>query len=253
MKTLDDFLKEYSPNNLNFDKIDYRRGARIVDSFGLVEGYTVQDDKSLVFDTIRLHTGVDRSGIYGTHEKQIENIVICPFNFNRSNIVYYGPRESYGTLIQLFNDDYKFEMRIAHMNPVSDLRPDIKIALEKRLPIKMGTILGKAGNYGLSGGIHTHTEFISLGDCCEIFEKLLYEKFGSIDVVSEYTKMDILKIYQSKAKWTGKSAENIFAHYASLKKQRGADFINRFMYKYIEIGSLTPRTRYSSELLFNGL
>lgn len=250
---MEKFLQKYSPNNLRFDKVDYRRGARITNPFGLVEGYTKQPDGSLLFDTVELHTGVDRSAVYGNQGQSIRNIVICPFDFNRSNIVYYKPKESYGTLIQLFNDEYGFEMRIAHMDPYNDIIPEVKKDLEAKKPITAGTVLGKAGNYGLSGGAHTHTEFLSIGKSCDLFEQLLCKIFDPAEVLAEYSKMDILKVYQTKPKWFGKSAEDIFAHYESLKKLRGAFFVNRFMYKYVEEGSKLTRTRYSSELLFNGL
>lgn len=252
MKTLDDFMKEYSPLNNRFDKVDFRRGARITNPFGLTEGYTMVDGE-LVFDTVELHTGVDRSAIYGNQGQCIENLVICPFNFTRSNIIYYKPKESYGTLIQLFNDDYGFEMRIAHMDPNRDIVPEVKALLEAKQPIARGTVLGKAGNYGQSGGAHTHAEFISLDSSCKVFDDLLGRLYNPEQVFVEYSKMDILKIYQPKAKWVGKTADEIFAHYESLKKIRFATFVNKYFYSYIDQTTKKARTRYSSELLFNGL
>ena len=253
MKTVDDFLKEYSPNNYLFDKVDYRKGARITGIFGLDEGYSTTPSGGIVFDTVRIHTGVDRSAIYNSKGQTIENVVIAPFNFNRSACIFYGPKTSYGFLIQLFNDDYGFEMRIAHMNPESDVRPEVYEILKKHGAIPAGTILGKAGNFGLSGGMHTHTEFLSIGLTCKTFDDLLSRQFSQEDVFSEVSKMEILKLYQNKAKFIGKSTAEIFEHYEGLKKLRGVTFINKFYYKFFEAESKIKRTRYSSQLLFNGL
>jgi murein DD-endopeptidase MepM/ murein hydrolase activator NlpD len=252
MKTIDDFLKEYSPNDLLFNDIDYRRGARISGHFGVEEGYTMVNGEP-VFDTIRIHTGVDRSGNFNKKGETIENIVISPFNFNRSNRIFYGDKISYGNLVQLFSDDYEFEMRIAHMNPDKDILPEIKFKLDKKQAIKRNEILGKSGNFGLSGGIHTHTEFLSLHGTCKTFDDLLVKIYGVDEVFSEYTKIDILKMYQNKQKWIGKSAEEILANFENLKKERGIISINKYKYQYKESVTNIIRTRYSSELLFNGL
>jgi len=249
---IDDFLKEYSPYDLNFNKVDYRRGARITGHLGLEEGYTVQPDKSIKFDTVRIHTGVDRSGIYGNHGQHIENLVVCPFNFNRSSRIYYGPNTSYGNLIQLFNDDYGFEMRIAHMNPQSDIVPEILKQLNAKSAIKRGDVLGRAGNFGISGGLHTHTEFISIGETCKIFDDLLFKKFGE-EVFKEYSQIEVLKMYQNKELWIGKPAKDIFAHYEKIKLDRGIISMSKYKYQYKEAGTNAIRTRYSSEFLFNGL
>jgi hypothetical protein len=247
------FLQKYSQGNTRFDDVKYRAGARITCHFGLEEGYTVQPDKSLKFDTVRIHTGVDRSGLYGNKDQRIENVVISPFDFNRSNTIFYGADVSYGNLIQLFNDQYGFEMRIAHMSPLTDILPDIKTKLSRKAPIKQNEVLGKAGNFGISGGTHTHTEFLSTHTECNLFENILISIHGLENVVTEYSKMDVLKIYQNKQQWVGKSAQEVFAHYEKLKKDRGITFLNKYKYMYNEAGTNIIRTRYSSELLFNGL
>lgn len=250
--TLDDFLKEYSPYDLNFNKVDYRRGARITCHFALEEGYTVQKNGELEFDTVRIHTGIDRSGIYGNQGQRVENIVVCPFNFNRSSRIYYGPKTSYGNLIQLFNDDFGFEMRIAHMDPANDIVPSIKEKIDNHKGINRNEVLGRAGNFGISGGLHTHTEFLSINDTCKVFDDLLFKKFGEV-IFQEYSKIEILKVYQNKKLWIGKTAQDIFDHYEKLKLERGIISMSKYKYQYKEAGTNNIRTRYSSELLFNGL
>lgn len=251
MKTIDDFLKEYN-TDLRFDKIDYRRGARITCHFGLEEGFTKQPDGSIVFDTVRIHTGVDRSGIYGNQGQRVENLVISPFNFNRSSRIYYGPKKSYGNLIQLFSDDYGFEMRIAHMDPTGDIVPDVLAKLDKKLAINQGEVLGRSGNFGDSGGLHTHTEFLSIDDTSKVLDDILYRKFGDV-VFQEYSKIEVLMTYQKKQQWIGKAADQIFEHYEKIKKDRGIIAMSKYRYQYIESGTNAIRTRYSSEYLFNGL
>ena len=252
MKTLDDFLKMYSPNDLNFNKVDYRRGARITCHFALEEGYTVQPNKELKFNTVRIHTGIDRSGIYGNQGQHIENIVVCPFDFTRSSRIYYGPKTSYGNLLQLFNDDYGFEMRIAHMDPSNDIVPEILKRVDKHDKINRNEVLGRAGQFGISGGLHTHTEFISISETCKVFDDLLFKKFGE-EIFNEYSQIEILKTYQNKELWIGKPAKDIFAHYEKLKAERGIISMSKYKYQYKEIGTNAIRTRYSSEFLFNGL
>ncbi len=247
------FLLKYSDGNYRFDKVDYRRGARITGHFALEEGYTVQKDGSLIFDTVRIHTGIDRSAIYGNKGQHITNIVVCPFDFNRSNMIYYGPDKSYGNLIQLFNDDYGFEMRIAHMSPLTDIEKSVKDKLDKRQGISRGEVLGRAGNFGLSGGSHTHTEFLSIHETCNLFDNILINVHGLEPVIAEYTKMEVLKVYQDKKAWIGKPAVQMFSHLEGLKKDRGITFMNKYKYQYSEQGTNILRTRYSSEYLFNGL
>lgn len=253
MFDLNNFCKEYNDSGkLTFENIKYRQGARITCSFGIDEGYTIDEKGDIIFDSIRIHTGVDRSGVYGKNGQKITNVVYSPFNFNRSNAIYYGPKISYGYLIQLINDDYDFEMRIGHMNPEEDLIHDVKELLYHNQAIKRDTILGKAGNFGISGGAHTHTEFISQEQYCRAFEEILSSKYGK-SVENQYLDDDVVLSYKKIAKWSLKSKEDILLDFENLKKDRGIIFINKYKYQYYDPSSKKYRTRYSSEHLFNGL
>jgi len=226
----DKFISTYDSGNLEFNDTDFRRGAPITCEFGISNGFKYINNK-MVWGYVRLHTGVDRArGKTYTFKNgnTIEDPVICPFHFNRSQIIDYG-NKGYGTLVQLFNDEFGFEMRIGHMDPQIDFIPWSLNRLRQGLGFEPGWVLGSAGTYGDSSGAHTHTEFLSLDDSCEVFDLLLEEKFKNA------SNKDILK------------------DWAAVKSYRGAMFANKYKYQFSAYGSPVVRTRYSSNLLFNGL
>lgn len=249
---IESFLKKNN-TTLEFNNTQFRQGARVTCPFGLAEGYTLQSDGSLKFDTVRIHTGVDRSGLYNNNGSYIRNVVYSPFNFNRSASIYYGPNTSYGFLIQLFDDEFGFEMRIAHMNPDKDLLPEMKTLFESKGSVKSNEFLGQAGNFGVSGGLHTHAEFLSQEETCPLLDQILFEKFKEDSNALDYSDMELGLLYQSKEKWVGKSLQEVKDHYNALKTAKGISTINKYKFTYIDPSSRKKRTRYSSYYLFNGL
>lgn len=242
-----EFLEEYNSKDLLFNNTNYRKGARITCSFGLTEGYRIVNGK-YHWDSIRIHSGVDRSGKYNSRNQKLkENIIIAPFNFDRVEINDYGPDHVYGSLIRLFNEKYGFEMRIVHMNP-----EDIQI--EQGDFIRENTVIGPAGNYGsASDGAHTHTEFMSLKNTNIVFDDILNTLYGSISE-KEYTDIEIFNIYRTAQYFRDSSPEDILKHYKELKEKRKiVGTCNKFRYTYRDWFLGTVATRYSSELLFNKL
>jgi len=251
---LKEFLKEYDDRGLfTFSKCDFRQGARLTGEMGLEEGYTVQEDGSLLSNTVRIHTGVDRSAIYNQNGSRIRNVVYSPFFFNRSNAIFYGPKTSYGYLVQLFNDYYGFEMRIAHMNPDVDLLPEVRKKLENKEQIEKIEFLGQAGNFGISGGAHTHTEFLSIKETCSTFDEILLQKYGDASLAIDYTDVEIYMKYKDKALWIGKTLDKMKDHYKMLKEQKFITMMNKYKFVYKDPSTQLIRTRYSSDFLFNGL
>lgn len=247
-----EFLQEYN-TTLDFNNINYRKGAKITSPFCLTSGYRKVND-NYIWDSIRIHAGVDRSAHYNTRGGKLkENIVISPFNFNRSEFHDYGEQHVYGSLVRLFNDKYQFEMRIIHMNPKS-LSPEFKELVLKNQPIKQNMILGSAGNYGsASDGAHTHTEFVSLKNTCILFDDILKTQFGLI-TQQDYTDIEIFNIYKNAKYFKDSTPEEILKHYEGLKKLRKiVGTCNRFKYTYRDWFNQSICTRYSSELLFNKL
>ena len=241
------FLQKYNAEDYLFNNTNYRKGARITCSFGLAEGYRIVNGK-YIWDSIRLHSGVDRSGKYNSRGKKLsKNAVIAPFDFNRVEINDYGKNHVYGSLIRLFNDDFGFEMRIIHMDP-----KDIKIV--SGTSIKQDTLIGPAGNYGsASDGAHTHTEFVSLKNTCMVFDDILSNQFGVI-ALKEYTDIEIFQIYRTAGYFKDSNPEDILKHFKTLKEKRNVIGVcNRFKYVYKDWFAQTVVTRYSSELLFNKL
>jgi len=260
-KLFEEFISEYDSGNLEFNDTPFRKGAANTCDFGLSEGFKYIDGK-MVWGYVRLHSGVDRAG-GGTVETQydgtVKDVVQVPFNFNRSAFYEYGDK-SYGTLIVLVNDKYGFEMRVAHMNPDQKNRkgnekgPIIKWYYErakKGKSFEKGWTLGSAGTWGASTGAHTHTEFKSLDESCEVFDILLQEKFGD-ESLKEYTPEEVVSLYRKQKNYNSASEEEIFKDYQELRKTKKVLFLNRFKCQYVDWDGKV-RSRYSSYLLFNGL
>lgn len=243
----DKFIKTYDDGSLKFNNVGFRKGARITCPFGIANGFKYIRGK-MEWGFVRLHTGVDRAG--GGEISGINDIVQVPFYFDRSEIVDYG-NTSYGSLIRLFNDEFKFEMRIAHMDPKLDIIPWSYERLLAGKSFEPDWLLGSAGNYGDSSGAHTHTEFLSQDESCEVFDLLLEEKFGDKSLV-EYSKSEILKLYRQQTHFKNANDRTILKDWEAVKAHRGAFFVNKYKYKFQNKWG-TKFTRYSSELLFNGL
>lgn len=248
----DQFMAEYGDEDFKFANLQFRKGAAITCEFGIAEGFRMNNGR-MEWGYVRLHTGVDRanggSEIFSWSDSPIRDIVKSPFDFNRSHFIDYGDR-SYGTLSQLFNDKYGFEMRIAHMAP-SDFVQWTLNRIKQGGSVGRNYVLGSAGTYGASSGEHTHTEFLSTDEACEPFEILLEEKYGD-KVHKEFTPNEVLRLYRKYKHFKEASDREILRDWEELKKERKAYFVNKYMYRYVDWRGRN-RTRYSSQLLFNGL
>lgn len=255
------FLSEYDPEGkLEFNDVQFRKGARITVPFGLQNGFKVINGK-MEWGYVRLHAGVDRAGggtetfSWGT----VEDIVRVPFHAHRSQIFEYGDT-SYGTLIVLYNDEYRFEFRIAHLNPDTKNRkhnekgPLIPWAydrLKKRQSFERNWVLGSAGSWGHSTGAHTHTEIRSYDPKCEILETLLEERFGT-EGVREYNSDEVIEAYRQQRHYLSASSDTILRDYAQLREDRKTILLNPYKCEYVDWDGKV-RTRYSTQSLFNGL
>lgn len=246
------FMSNYDSGSFEFNDTEYRKGAANTCDFGISNGYKIINGK-MEWGYVRLHTGVDRSGgkLYEFKDgSTIKDPVISPFDFNRSSIVDYNDT-GYGSLVQLFNDEYGFEMRIAHMDPNSSFIPWSLNRIKNGLSFGKGWVIGSAGTYGASSGDHTHTEFISTDNSCEVFDILLEEKYGD-KALKEYTSSDIVRLYKKHRHFKNATISDILKDWIEVKDYRGASFVNKYKYRFQRY--LGPRyTRYSSNLLFNGL
>jgi len=242
------FMEKYDPSkDFKFDNVTYRPGARNTCPFGISNGFKYINNK-MEWGYVRMHTGVDRAG--AAERAGIKDIVYVPFDFNRSAITDYKG-SGYGTLIQLFNNEYGFEMRIAHMHPKEDILKWSHDRLKKGMSMKAGWILGKAGTYGNSSGNHTHTEIISLDDSCEVFDILLEEQYGDKSL-KEITPNQVIKEYKKQHNFKDSSDRTILKDWEAVKAYRGCFFYNKYKYKFQRPSGL-KYTRYASNYLFNGL
>lgn len=238
------FLDEYDSGDLEFNTLKYRQGSPITAHFGLGDGYRF-DNGEWKWDTVRIHTGVDRG----------RGKVYSPFTFTRSEFYNWGEDHDYGSMVRLFQDYYGFEMRITHMNPKMDIVPDILIKLKNGQSIEHDTYIGVAGNYGKSDGAHTHTEIVSIQEDCPIFNVLLHKKYGQ-EAFNNYDDDYVLNFYSQKDYWKDKDTQEIFNHYDNLKMKYRINgmLCNRYQFQFKDwFYDMQTRTRYSSELLFNGL
>lgn len=248
----DQFMAEYGDEGFKFANLQYRKGATTTGEFGISEGYRIENGK-MEWGYVRLHTGVDRAGggseSFSWSDSPVRDIVKSPFDFNRSHFIYYGDK-SYGTLSQLFNDKYGFEMRIAHMAP-SDFIPWTLKQIKAGAHVGKNYVIGSAGTFGASSGEHTHTEFLSIDEACEPFEILLEEKYGD-KVHKEYSPAEIIRAYRKYRHFKDARDKDILRDWEEVKKKRKAYFANKYLYRYVDWRG-DVRTRYSSQLLFNGL
>lgn len=240
------FLKEYDDGSLTFPNVNYRKGGPISLKFSMSEGFKTLPDGNLEWGYVRIHTGVDRHS--GAEFQGVKDVVIAPFNFEYSYFEDMGGI-NYGTLISLFSKKYGFEFRIAHMFPKDII---ILSSLKNGTSIERDTIIGTAGSYGVGAGAHTHTEVMSIGEKNEMLEELLHEKYFS-DIDREYTDSEIVSYYKTQEKFKNSNAADILDDWKSLKQNRGAFFINKYLYRFKDYTELKTHTRYSSELLFGGL
>lgn len=246
------FMRKYDTGDFKFNDSGFRSGAKITCPFGISEGFQYKNGE-MVWGYVRLHTGVDRAR--GKTVSDIPDVVQVPFDFDKSAIIEYKDKNGnwygYGTLIILTNSEYGFEMRIAHMDPKKDIIPWSYDRLKRGLGFEKGWFLGSAGTCGDSSGAHTHSEFHSLDDSCEVFDILLEEKYGDKALV-EYSKADVLREYRKYKHFTDASDRTILKDWEAVKSYRGAYFANKYKYKFMnQWGS--KFTRYASNLLFNGL
>lgn len=244
------FINDYN-TDYDFENIQYRKGAAITTSFGIAVGYKEENGK-LIENGIRFHAGVDRAGggkYTFNSGKVIDDVVICPFNFNRTRFNNYGDK-SYGTLIQLFNDEYGFEMRIAHMDPNKDFIPWSLTQFKRGNKFDQNWIIGQAGTYGFSTGAHTHTEFKSISKDVPIFEYILHEKFNSA-IFKDYTDEQVIEKYAEKG-ISVSDPNKVLENWQEIKREKRLIIANDYLSRYIDWDG-KEKTRYSSEKLFKGL
>lgn len=242
-----DFIK--SLGGKTFPLVSFRPGASYSDPFGLTERYKIINNE-YVWGYPGIHSGFDR-GKSNTIIDRYKNPVVCPLDFVSSGIVDDGGK-MYGTIISLHHR-LGFTIRICHMRPL-ELPPDVYKKLLAKEGFTKGTLLGSASDYGMSQGIHTHTEVDSYDinvnkytETSEFLDSLLKELYE--DSESEMNDDEILAIYKASTLTSSWDKETVMKDFASVKSNRGISFINRYKYKF-RLGN-NIFTRYSSKLLFD--
>ncbi len=258
MSTFSRFLidydkKQFGFNSLKFNSVKYRQGARITCPFGLAPGYRKVEGE-YIWDSVRIHTGVDRSGLYNSKEERIPNVIYSPFDFDEAVMTDYGEKHVYGSLLRLFNYEYGFEFRIIHLNPKTDITQSFKPYLNTKKKIPRNMKIGVSGTYGsASDGKHTHTELISLNKTNYIFDKILLKKYGMAST-KKYTSKYIQKYYRKAPFFENATIDTINKEYKHLLESRRVNgIVNDYKLEYNDWFLKKNVTRYSTEKVFNGL
>lgn len=241
---LNEFIEE---NKIQQDSWHYRKGAAFTAKFGIEDGWGPNMEPGFV----RIHPGVDRArgGSVVHMGVEIKDVVICPFNFEKTDFIDYKG-QSYGSLVCLISEKYQFEFRIAHMHPNKDILPWALQQFKLKAPYKQNWIIGKAGTYGYSTAPHTHTEIVSTDESTEIFEIILYKKYGD-SLYKEYSNEYIVSEYKKREKFKKATEGQILENWFSQKAAKNIIFINDF--KLCFIWNNKVYTKYATNMLFNGL
>lgn len=251
-KLLKQFLEEYPLSSV----LPFRKKSKITCNFGLANGYKISNG-NMEWGYVRIHPGVDRSagGDAEFDWGNVPNVVRSPFNANRTSMIDYKGK-SYGTLMRMFMDKYGFEFRVAHMNPFpNNISGNIiewskqQFILER--PFKQGWVLGSAGTYGNSSGIHTHSEIKSIGETSEVLDALLLQQYGPT-VESNYYDEEVFNLYRLQLQFSSASDKEIFSDYNQLKKEKKINMMNQYKIVYTDWDE-SIKTRYNPSLLFKGL
>jgi len=232
----------------NFDLVSYRPGASTTDLFGLTDRYK-KINNEYVWGYPGIHTGVDR-GVSSKTIDDTKNPVIVPFNTSSSCIFDDGGK-MYGTIISLFHQE-GFVIRICHMRP-----QEIKVfnELKNLKPLKAGTLIGPAGDYGMTFGIHTHTDVESyfnnnFTETSPFLDAILEIKYGD-KVKQELSNEEVFDVYKSCKNTKDWDEEQVFKDYKEVRNWRGISFLNKYKYVWKDYSNNVIYTRYSSKLLFD--
>lgn len=213
------FLHEYG--GLDFTKVKFRPGANFSTEFGM----------DSTFNALRFHPAIDRGS--ATRE------IYAPFNLAYIEIDVSG-MWIWGIQLKL-QTAYGFEVRIAHIEDISDELMDI---IKKKSPVKAGTFLCLAGKAGKSTGIHTHVEIVSHGEKASFLEELLFLKYIGVEKVN-YNLNDIVRYIEDK-----NLSENPTEAYARESKKKRISFLNKYLCRRIDYYDNKRCTFYSSQALF---
>ncbi len=224
MSMKDRFLEQYG--GLEFSKVTFRPGAPFTVEFGF--------DKT--FDSFRTHNAVDRGNLGKDPEK---NKIFAPFDC----YVTWQPEADggFGSMLTLTTED-GFEVRIMHMEDVAD---PVKNSNARNAA---GAFLGSAGSKGLSTGIHTHVEVVSIGGTATLLDSILQDKYGKGALNVFYTEADAVAYI--KAHNLYKPGEDPADGWRAEVAKRRISLMNQYVCIRRDYKDGKLKTFYSSRLLF---
>lgn len=241
------FLDKYGYPD--FKEVNFRGEAAAQETVIFGPDYSGATGKS-----VRTHVARDR----GHGNKWT---IFAPFDIEH---VEMYPNDDFGSMTVLYPVGADFTVRIAHMNPDTDMDPVLKLAIaDKKSGFPAGTYIGKPGNYSiaLKVGVHTHTEIVSIGESSAICDLILKNKYGETHWHDNPALMEWIRssyaVYQKKWPEEGKPDMNnqiladIFdALRHDMSGRRVVKTSNRAIQKHDYLGEVL-RTWYSSFDLFN--
>lgn len=214
MKTIQQYIEAFG---LDSDRVVYRAGAPFTAQFGL----------DSAFGVLRLHMGVDRG----------RGTIYAPFSGKMRFDIDFPDR--FGNLLVIDVEEYGFEVRIAHMEKLSDEA----LGLDH---IRAGAYLGEAGAAGKSIGAHTHTEVVSKGPTSRVLDELM--KMQGCEIDKPYTTEEAVNF--SVAKGLVDTLPNVLKAYKDQVSMRKISFINKYVCDRIDYLTNEKRRFYSSRYAF---
>ena len=226
----------------SFPQVKYRPQVPYTLLFGLVGRFQYVDGK-MVWGFPNFHTGVDRSSS-DLRDGRIKNPVYAPFDFDSFDYINHKGKGK-GSEVLLYHKN-GFCLSIAHMLPAK-----IRILKYKNnSSILRNTIIGSAGSYGFSTGVHTHTEITSGSlPACTFLDAILLEFYGA-NSREPYSFEEIASIYKACSQTKDWDENKILSNYNKILRERFILFANKYKL-IIQTGINKITTYYSTKLLFN--
>lgn len=199
----------------------FRPGSKDTTAFGWDFG-TVIDGKPF----LRFHRAVDRGALPAN--------IFTPVAFDGA--LFSTNAGDYGNLLRLIylDTDHHWELRIAHLQQDTDVDPAflklVKIVPDKDAkknfmqnaitgltPIPAGIRIGQPGKFGLSNGIHTHTELLSVGGRNKGLDQLLEAKNKPVGKIYKIDTKEYRE-YLAAALFEATKVKLTDEHYANMLK-----------------------------------
>lgn len=206
---------------IDWSKIKFRPGAPFTTPFFL---------DPTTWDYLRLHLGIDRG----------HGAIFNPFDSKMKWYSDYG--ESIGSLLRIFPVNADFEIRIFHIN---DLSEEIKQYISNDRIIPGRKYITETGTKGLGTASHSHVEVVSLNEKSGMIDQLIKESYGVVNLKAmsgDQIKKEIENFNDERMTYDS---------YLKEKKWRKVIKSNHYYMQKIDYIDGKKKTWYNSHKIFN--